>query len=139
MAELAAAVPAWKQAAVGGGWQLVNLEQIFAWNPEQIYIVSYDADSAQIAAQLRSDPQWQGLEAVKKGHVYGFAGDIFSWDQPDPRWILGQIWLAKRVHPDRFRDWDILQEMSQFFSEMYGLEAASTQRDIVPNLKGDLQ
>jgi len=139
MAELAAAAPVWKDMAGGSGWQVVNLEQIFAWNPDQIYIVSYETDSAQRAAQLRSDPQWQDLKAVREGRIYGFPADGFSWDQPDPRWILGQVWLAKRVHPDRFRDWDIQQEISVFFSEMYGMDATSVRHDIVPLLKGDLQ
>jgi len=138
MAELAGAVPVWKPDVSGGGWQVVNLEQILVWNPDQIYVISYDTDAAQVAAQLRADATWSGLQAVQDGHLFGFAGDIFSWDQPDPRWVLGQLWLARRVHPARFANIDMLDEVRAFFGEMYGMDRAAVDEHILPTLRGDV-
>jgi len=136
-AEIAGGIPIWKEAAQAGGWTVVNLEQIAAWNPEKIIVISYKADPAEIADRLRAAPQWQALDAAKNGHIYGFAGDIFSWDQPDPRWILGLSWLAKTLHPDRFADLDIVEAASQFYSQMYGLDETAVQEQILPRLRGD--
>ena len=118
---------------------MVNLEQIAAWDADKIFIIDYKGDSAQVVERLRADPQWQALKAVKDGEIYGFPADVFSWDQPDPRWILGLTWLAARVHPDRFADMEVGQEAAQFFQEMYGMNPASFQQQIVPTFRGDLE
>ena len=138
-AELAGGIPVWKKAAQGGGWTAVNLEQIAAWATDVVFVVHYGADSAEIADRLKADPQWQALEAVKQNQIYGFASDIFSWDQPEPRWILGVTWLAGKTHPDRFPDLDMMHKVSRFFIEMYGMEETSTKAHILPHLKGDIE
>jgi iron complex transport system substrate-binding protein len=139
--ELAGGVPVWAEAAQGGGWTLVNFEQIAAWDPEQIFVVSYRVDSAEIVADLVADPQWQALQAVQEGAIYGFPADVFSWDQPDPRWILGVTWLAGKVHPDRFPGLDMERETVQFFSQMYGIDEAVVETRILPriNLEGKVE
>ncbi len=137
--ELAGGIPAWKEAAQGGGWTVVGFEQIAAWDPDQIFLISYKSDPSRIVDDLKTDPRWQALRAVQDGRIYGFAADIFSWDQPDPRWILGVTWLAGKVHADRFPNLDLMQEVSQFFGQMYGMDEGSIREHILPNLKGDVE
>ena len=136
--ELAGGRPVWKEAALGGGWQVVNLEQIAAWNPDQIYIISYSQDSAAIAQRLRQDVRWQGLAAVEAGDLYGFPGDLYSWAQPDPRWILGLTWLAGRIQPDLVPDLDPMAEVRGFFEGLYGMDPQAIEQQILPALTGDL-
>jgi iron complex transport system substrate-binding protein len=138
-AELAGGSPVWVEASQGGGWTVVNFEQIAAWDPDQIYVISYQADPTQVVQELAADLRWQALRAVQEGKFYGFAADIFSWDQPDPRWILGVTWLASKIHPDRFSDLDMMDEISGFFGQMYGLDQAAIQAHILPNLKGSVE
>jgi iron complex transport system substrate-binding protein len=137
--ELAGGVAIWKEAAQAGGWNTVNLEQIAAWDPDTILVVSYSADSRQIVGKLRSDSRWQALKAVKEGRIYGFPADVFSWDQPDPRWILGVTWMASKLFPDRFRGLDMLEETADFFKQMYHMDRASFEANIVPRLRGDVR
>jgi iron complex transport system substrate-binding protein len=137
--ELAGGVAVWKEAAQGGGWNTVNLEQVAAWDPDTILVVSYTTDSREIVGKLKADSRWQALKAVKEGRIYGFPGDVFSWDQPDPRWILGLTWLAGKLFPDRFPNLDIQQEAAEFFQHMYGMDTAAFEANIVPKLKGDIQ
>ena len=137
--ELAGGEPVWREAAQGGGWTVVNLEQIAVWNPDQIYVISYGDDPAVVVEELRANDQWQELLAVQAGQIYGFPGEFFSWDQPDPRWILGVTWLATRIHPERFAGLDINQEIVSFFVEMYGLDEATVAEEIVPRLRGNVQ
>jgi iron complex transport system substrate-binding protein len=139
LAELAGGIPVWSEAAQGGGWTVVNLEQVAAWDPDQIFVISYKANSADIVAWLKAEPQWQVLKAVREGQIYGFAADTFSWDQPDPRWVLGLIWLAGKVHPERYPDLDVRHEVSQFFEQLYGMGSVVVEEQILPNLKGDVR
>jgi iron complex transport system substrate-binding protein len=137
--ELAGGLAIWKEAAQGGGWTIVNFEQIAAWDPDVILLISYGADPSQVVEKLRSDARWQALGAVKEGRLHAFAGDIFSWDQPDPRWILGVTWMASRVHPELLADLNLIDEVIQFFGQMYGMDGASVTEHILPALRGDVR
>jgi iron complex transport system substrate-binding protein len=138
IARLAGGEPVWTEAAEKGGWTVVNFEQIAAWDPDQIYIVSYSGDSDGIAERLKADANWQALKAVKNDQIYGFAGDFYSWDQPDPRWVLGMSWLFTKIQPDLARDVDVMQELTQFYTQMYGLSESVITDQVVPTLYGNV-
>jgi len=138
MVQTAGGVPVWKDANLGKGWTKVNLEQIAAWDADQIFIVSYFKPVNEVVNELKADPQWQSLRAVKESKLYGFAGDMLSWDQADARWILGLTWLASKLHPNLFSDVNIQQEAQTFFTEMFGVSEVSFQKDILPLFSGDL-
>jgi iron complex transport system substrate-binding protein len=136
--QLAGGEPIWSSANPANGWTKVTLEQIAAWDADQIFIISYFKNPSEVVAGLKTDLQWRALRAVQQGHLYAFPGDLYSWDQPDARWILGLSWLATRLHPDRFTQLDIVQEAKQFYQTLYGLDAQFFEKNIRPTFKGDL-
>jgi len=138
MVELAGGEPVWLEAAEGGGWTVVNFEQIAAWNPEMIILVDYFSNPEEVIAGLVQDEKWQALKAVQEEKIYGFPSDFLSWDQPDPRWILGLEWLATVIHPERFESLDMLDELKTFYSEMYGLDADVVEKEVLPLVSGDI-
>jgi iron complex transport system substrate-binding protein len=131
-------LPVWKDANPGKGWSTVNLEQIAAWNPDVVFVVSYFVPVNDVVAQLKADPQWQLLDAVKNDKLIGFAADTYSWDQPDPRWSLGLLWVASTLHPDLFPGFDILTEAKTFYQDLYGMDDADFEQNIAPILTGDI-
>jgi iron complex transport system substrate-binding protein len=135
MIDNAAAVPVWKDANLGKGWTKVSFEQIAAWNPEYIFVVAYFNDIDKVLEQLKADSRWQALSAYKDGHMYGFPIDFVSWDQADTRWILGQMWVAKTIHPDLFKDIDLTNEVTEFYN-LYGLSEETIKTKILPLIKG---
>jgi iron complex transport system substrate-binding protein len=136
--QLAGGEPVWSAVNPANGWTKVTLEQIAAWDADQIFIISYNKNPSEVVAGLKTDPQWQALRATQQSHLYAFPGDLYSWDQPDARWILGLSWLAARLHPDRFPQLDIVQEAQQFYQTLYGLDAQFFESKIHPTFKGDL-
>ena len=60
MTESTGGIPIWAEAAEKGGWTIVGFEQIAAWNPDQIYIVVYRADTGVIVDQLKGRSQLAG-------------------------------------------------------------------------------
>ncbi len=137
LVEMAGGAPVWKEAAQGGGWVVVNLEQIAAWNPDQIYVINYFGDVDETAEQLRADSRWQELQAVQAGQLHAFPKDFYSWDQPDTRWILGLMWLVDHVQPGLV-EVDIQEELYAFYEHLYGMDPATVSDEIVPRLQGDL-
>ena len=71
-------------------------------------------------------------------YFFAFAYDIYSWDQPDTRWILGLQCLATKIHPDLTGEIDILEEVSSFYSFLYRMDEETIAQEIIPALKGDL-
>jgi len=103
---------------IPGRWPQVSIEQILAWNPEVVVVPPYCKDSAK---DILTDPQWQGVNAVKNSRVYTMPKGVASWDCPGPDSFLGVIWLAKMLYPDKFKDIDLTKETKEFYFEFYGL------------------
>lgn len=138
LVELAGGDPVWKGANPGSGWAKVNAEQIAAWNPDFVFVVNYRADAAASAKSFAADSRLSRVAAVKRGAVYGFAQDFYSWDQPDTRWILGLEWMAGKLHPALFADRPIADRARAFFRAMYGMDDAAFDATIAPKLGGDI-
>lgn len=127
--ETAGAQAAWKEAGPGDGWKKVGLEQLSAWNPAWVFVVSYRTPASEAAARIAK-------EGLLKGSIAGFPADFSSWDQADSRWILGLEWLAATMHPDRFAGFDMSAEVIRFYHELYGIDAGVIRDAVLPRLKG---
>lgn len=138
MAELAGGEPVWLNAA-GTSWQVVNLEQIAAWNADKIFVIVFRSDPDPVMENIRSNPTWQEMTALKNNQLYAFPADFYGWDSADPRWWLGLTWLAKVTHPDLFTDIDIHQEIYDFYGQMYGMGKDQVETIIWPVLTGDVK
>jgi iron complex transport system substrate-binding protein len=134
--ELAGGTPVWTEASEKGGWTVVGFEQIAAWNPDQIYIINYFSDPVAVVEQLKADPKWQELKAAQNEQLFAFAKDFYSWDQPDSRWILGLQWLATKIQPERAAKIDLRQAINEFYTQMYGLDPATIEAEVMPLMKG---
>lgn len=137
MVELAGGVPVWKGANPGSGWARVGPEQIAAWNPDVVLLISYSQDVSGIVNGFRNDPRYSALAAVRSGKVWGFPQDFLSWDQPDTRWGLGLLWMTNRLHPGRLAAYSAEAEARHFFSLFYGLDDAVFNKEILTRFKGD--
>jgi iron complex transport system substrate-binding protein len=135
--EMAGGVPVWKNDAESGGWNTVGLEQIAAWDPDMVFIINYFGNSKETANKLNADSAWKNLKAVKNNNLFGFAGDFISWDQPDPRWVLGFNWLGNKIHPDLV-SFDTRRIVSKFYADFYKIDPSIINENIFPLLKGDL-
>ena len=139
--ETAGGRPVWlDSAAPTSGWTVVNLEQIARWDPDLIILsVWYTLDPVKVVAALKADPQWRALRAVRTGALRAFPSDIYTWDTPDPRWLLGTTWMAKTLHPERFRELDMVTEVRSFFATLYGMDENAIARDILGRVRLDVR
>ncbi len=135
MVEKAGGSPIWTEIDAGGdGWIQIGLEQIAAWNPEMVFVVNYNGDSVETAQKLMASPTWAGLKAVENQQIFGYPADFASWDLIDPRWILGQQWMATVIQPQRTTDIDLRAQVVNFYHEMYGLSDEEISNSILPLL-----
>lgn len=139
LVEIAGGDPVWKDLEISGGWVVVNLEQIAAWDPDLIFLIDYSGNASAVKENLSVNPIWSNFQAVQNGNLFAFPFDFYSWDQPDTRWILGLEWLATRIHPDLTAELDILAEVSSFYGQLYGLDQAGIDAEVLPRLTGDFR
>ncbi|TFG58875.1 MAG: hypothetical protein E4H36_14830 [Spirochaetales bacterium] len=130
--------PVWKGMKLENQWTKVGLEQIAAWDPEVVLLVSYREPAEVITEVMKKDAVWQSISAVKNGMLYPFPGDFHSWDQPDPRWILGYIWVSEvlknRGKPVTLEFME--QPVREFYSFAYGMGTEAFNAVISPKLTG---
>jgi iron complex transport system substrate-binding protein len=86
-------------AELHGAHGVATIQQVTAWNPEIIV-----ASDRELAAQVRSDPAWAAIAAVKSGRIYLAPKLPFGWIDYPPavNRLIGLWWLAKIFYPDRF-------------------------------------
>jgi len=126
--------PVWLETAQAGeGWTVINFEQVALWDPEKIFIIpSFRLDRREVLAYFTTDPRWRLLNAAEAGEVYLFPSDLFGWDSSEPRWILGMMWLATKILPEKFSDVDMKEEVYRFFGSMYRLERGVIDGTVMP-------
>jgi iron complex transport system substrate-binding protein len=113
-----------------GGLATVSIEQILIWNPQ--VIVTIDRE---FATNVRSDPQWADIEAVRAGRVHLSPILPFGWVDfpPSVNRLIGLWWLAKALYPKHF-DEDIRALARDFYSRFYHVTPSDADIDRV--LKG---
>jgi iron complex transport system substrate-binding protein len=137
LVEMAGGTPVWNDIPTDG-WTVVTIEQIAVWNPDAIFIIQYQGKAIDAVEALKSNANWMLLNAVKNDQLLAFPLDFQSWDQPDTRWTLGLAWMAARLHPDLYPDYDLVAETRAFYTYFYNLSDEVITNQVLPLLKGDL-
>lgn len=135
--ELAGGDPVWLEETLSPGWNRVEFEQIAAWDPEAIIVLSYRQEARAGIDLIRKAPLWRELEAVREEQLFAMPSDFYSWGQPDPRWILGAEWIAYALHPEAF-DTPFRAQIYPFFRDFFGIEQTAYAEKIEPRISGDL-
>lgn len=104
-------------ALEGHYWTEVSYEAILTYDPDVIVIPS-GADYT--AEDIRNDAQLSALKAVKNGAIYAMPDGIEEWDSPIPSGILGAMWLASVLHPERYSPETFVGDAMGFYENFYG-------------------
>jgi iron complex transport system substrate-binding protein len=110
-----------------GGLAVVSVEQVLAWNPE--IIITIDRD---FAANVRSDPQWAEVAAVRADRVHLSPKLPFGWIDfpPSVNRLIGLWWLAKILYPEHFSE-DMRALTRDFYSRFYHVTPSDADIDRV--------
>ncbi|QWU16971.1 iron complex transport system substrate-binding protein [Paenibacillus sophorae] len=102
------------------GYKQVSVEQVTAWNPEVIFVQSRYAS---VLDEIRGDKAWAAIDAVKNGKLIIAPDYTKPWGNPTPESMaLGEIWLAKTLYPDAFKDVDLNAMVQHFYQTFYGID-----------------
>jgi iron complex transport system substrate-binding protein len=95
----------------------VSLEQVLRWDPDVILALS-----PAFLTELRRQPLWQSLRAVRQNRVFLVPAQPFGWidGPPGVNRVVGLRWLARQLYPQLFPE-DLGPFVRQFFQLFYGV------------------
>ena len=97
-------------------WAEIDYEQLLAWDPEYIILA---AEATYTVEDVLNDPNLADCKAIINGNVYRLPNQAEAWDSPVPGSILGAIWLANTLHPDKVSDAECTTRMNEFYETFY--------------------
>src|SRR5690554_3843057 len=99
----------------GAGWQDVNLEQVYNWNPEVIFVPTYGRATVEA---FTDDPQWAPVQALTNGRVIQLPQLTGPLDTPAPDSLIGIIWMANQLYPGQL-DLDCEALTTKYYARFY--------------------
>lgn len=112
----------------------INMEQIYEWDPDMIFITNF---SPYLPEDLYNNSiegnDWSNVRAVQEGHVYKFPLGMYRWFPPASDTPLVLKWLSTVIQPELFADTDMEQEVRDYYQRFYGVELTDEQVDQIFN------
>ena len=114
---------------VEGNLAKVTMETVVASDPDVIIIGSTSTEAA--LDQLRKDPAYSQLRAVKEGKVYGNPRGTFPWDRYSAEEALQVLWVAQLLHPEKFTNLDMVAETQKFYKNFLDYDLTADQAKLI--------
>lgn len=105
----------------------VTMEQVSVWNLDVIFMGRVDNTGLII-----KDPRWSNIKAVKNGKVFVNPEGVFYWDYSSEGPLLMEF-IAKTLHPDLFKDLNMIKEIKNYYSEFYNYNLTDDQANRILN------
>ncbi|WP_034602982.1 ABC transporter substrate-binding protein [Maridesulfovibrio frigidus] len=101
------------------GFKEVSMEDVLRWNPEVIFV---QWRHRKVAKDLTTDPIWKQINAVKNNKVFICPEYVKPWGHALPESMaLGELWMAKTLYPEKFKDVDLSALVQSYYKEFYGV------------------
>lgn len=126
-------------AADGGvvGKKDVNMEQIYAWNPEIIYLTNFtEIQPEDLYNNTINGQDWSQVEAVKNKQVYKIPLGIYRWFPPSGDAPLMLKWLANINQPELF-NYDMNKEIKSYYKDFYEFDVTDEDVDQILHPSSD--
>jgi len=99
-------------------WPVVSPERIIEWNPDAIFLGRLAGEDD--TKRFLDNTIFSTLKAIANKQVYVFPSNIGCWDFPAPHCVLGIVWTAKTLYPDRFADVNMTEIADDFYKRFIG-------------------
>ena len=103
----------------------VNIEEVYNWDPDVIFIPGYAQGKIRSKDILENNIEgfdFSPLTAIKEGRVHSTQLGMWSWYTPNPDAPLVLTWLAKNSYPELFKDIDMKAETKKYYKDFYNYE-----------------
>ena len=126
-------------AADGGvvGRKDVNMEQIYAWNPEIIFLTNFtEMQPEDLYNNTIEGQDWSQVAAVQNKQVYKIPLGIYRWFPPSGDAPLMLKWLANINQPELF-NYDMNEEIRTYYKDFYDYDVTDEEIDKILHPSSD--
>lgn len=120
-----------KNAAVGAkGFAQVNLEQVYDWNPDILFLNGRGLSKISREDVLNNKVEgadFSPLKAVADKKVFRTDLGMWNWFTPNPDAPLVYAWLAKETYPEEFKDYDLNSQIKNYYKTFYNYELSDEE------------
>ena len=106
-------------------WPKLDIEKIIAYwgnDTDVLIVTSFSQKELENAVRnIKNDPRWRQIKAVREGHVYGILAGSRGYLDWGPRIIVGLYQMANLIYPGRYQNWTSVRDelMEKFYSSFY--------------------
>ena len=113
----------------------VNMEQIYEWNPDVLYINSFSPYTVDqlVKSEAKEGDDWSGIAAVQNGRVYKIPKGTYYWFPPSSDAPLNLLFMAKTMHPELFEDVDLEAEIRAYYRDLFGYALSDAELEGILN------
>lgn len=101
-------------------WANISYEQLLTWNPDVIILPS---DAEYSKEDVLNDANIKDITAIKSNAVVAMPNNLEAWDSPVPSSVLGSLWMASELYPEKYSKEDFNEDVKEFYSTFYNFEA----------------
>ena len=116
------------QEITDAGAAAINMEQVYAWNPDIIMITNFtEVMPEDLYNNAVGNDDWSNVSAVQNGQVYKMPLGLYRTYTPGADTPVTLQWFAKTMYPELFENVNIEEVTSDYFEEYYGVELTDEQ------------
>lgn len=107
---------------------IINMEQVYQWDPDVILITNFTPTVPEdLYNNTVSGYDWAPVKAVREGQVYKMPLGTYRSYTPSADTPVTLLWMAQKVYPEIFSDYDLVAEVKKYYKEMYGIDLTDEQ------------
>lgn len=110
----------------------ISMEQIYALNPEVIFITNLSPTQPEDLYENRVPGQdWSHVDAVQNKRVFKLPEGVFQWYVPNGDVPLMLKWAAQSMHPELYATYDFAADMKAYYQRFYGYDLSDDEVDAI--------
>lgn len=99
----------------------ITMEELLEWNPDVI------VTSTPLAVEaIRADSRWLKINAVRNDRIYASPVGVYQWSTNTTEAAIQTLWIATVLHPEQFRDVDMVKETQRFYHQFFRYDLTAT-------------
>lgn len=107
---------------------VINMEQVYQWNPNVIIITNFTPTQPEdLYHNAVGGDDWSTVKAVQDKQVYKMPLGTYRSYTPSADTPVTLYWMAKTVYPDLFPDLDITKEVKDYYQDLYQVSLTDDQ------------
>lgn len=112
----------------------VDMEQIYNWNPDLIFIF-HNAPAKAFLANSIAGQDWSLLDAWKNKEIYDIPQTAYSWGAPCADSPMMPLWLISKAYPELLSENDFRAELTNYYKRLHKVTLTDGDITSILNLR----